>query len=169
MLIYREKSGSLNTQQHKIMFSPSKRWLSRSSKFLPRSKRIGLPGVTLIEMTIVILVLMSLFGILFFGARAWKRGSDRAVCIIQIQNVQRGVRSYSNLYNLVPGDIVPDLKNQVIGSGKFLENVPICPANGAYSYGRISGSGTIPPIGILYLECSLSGKDEHEPTQCADW
>ena len=39
-------------------------------------------GMTLIELTVVILVLLSLISILFVGARAWKRGSDRAGCII---------------------------------------------------------------------------------------
>ncbi|MBC7981098.1 MAG: prepilin-type N-terminal cleavage/methylation domain-containing protein, partial [Armatimonadetes bacterium] len=35
-------------------------------------------GMTLLELTVVILVLLSLISILFIGARAWKKGSDRA-------------------------------------------------------------------------------------------
>ena len=35
-------------------------------------------GMTLLELTVVILVLLSLISILFVGARAWKKGSDRA-------------------------------------------------------------------------------------------
>lgn len=120
-------------------------------------------------MTVVILVIMGLIGILFFGARAWKRGSDRAICIIHIQNVQRGIRSYSNLYDLVPGDNVSDLKGKIIGPGKFMETIPTCPANGLYTFGKTSGNDTIPPLGQLYLECTLAGKDEHEPTTHADW
>ncbi len=54
--------------------------------------------MTLLELTVVILVLLSLISILFIGARAWKRGSDRAICIIHIQSAQKGVRSYANLY-----------------------------------------------------------------------
>ena len=95
--------------------------------------------MSLLELTVVILVLLSLAGMLFFGARAWKRGSDRAICIIQIQSVQKGVRSYSNLYNLVPGDTVPELKKEIIGPGKFMEATPSCPSNGIYSYGSASG------------------------------
>ena len=45
-------------------------------------------GMTLLELTVVILVLLSLISILFIGARAWKKGSDRAGCIMQIRNVQ---------------------------------------------------------------------------------
>ena len=125
--------------------------------------------MSLLELTVVIMVLMALGGILFFGARAWKRGSDRAVCIIHIQSVQKGIRGYSNLYELAPGDIVPELKKEIVGRGKFMEAVPICPSNGSYSYGRVSGTDKIPPIGQLYLECTLGNLEAHEPPSHADW
>ncbi len=35
-------------------------------------------GMTLLELTVVILVLLSLISILFIGARAWKKGSAPA-------------------------------------------------------------------------------------------
>ena len=41
-------------------------------------KKAAKSGMTLIELTVVILVLLSLISILFVGARAWKKGSDRA-------------------------------------------------------------------------------------------
>ena len=34
--------------------------------------------------------------VLFVGARAWKKGSDRAACIITQRNIQQAVRSYKN-------------------------------------------------------------------------
>lgn len=71
--------------------------------------RIGRPGMSLLELTAVILVLLTLITILFIGAKAWKRGSDRAICIIHIQDVQKGVRSYSNLYAAEPGTTVSGL------------------------------------------------------------
>ena len=43
-------------------------------------------GMTLLELTVVILVLLSLISILFIGARAWKKGSDRAASILTIRN-----------------------------------------------------------------------------------
>ena len=49
-------------------------------------------GMTLLELTVVILVLLSLISILFIGARAWKKGADRAGCILNIRNVQQAVR-----------------------------------------------------------------------------
>lgn len=126
-------------------------------------------GMTLLELTVVILVLMTLITILFFGAQAWKRGSDRALCIMQIQNVQKAVRSYSNLYGYSPGATVSGLKNQIIGLGRFVETTPTCPGNGTYSFGQTSGADTIPPIGELYLQCTLAITNQHVPANYTDW
>lgn len=126
-------------------------------------------GMTLIELTVVIVVLLSLISLLFFGAQAWKRGSDRALCIMQIANVQKGVRSYSNLYGFSPGSNAPNLQSQVIGLGRFVETTPVCPAGGGYSFGATYGVDTIPPIGVLYMECSLAASDDHEPDSFSDW
>ena len=125
--------------------------------------------MTLLELTVVILVLLSLITILFVGAQAWKRGSDRAICIINIQNVQKGVRAYSNMYGFAPGDNAPNLQNEVIGLGRFVETTPACPAGGNYAYGQTYGADTIPPVGTLYLECSLSMSQDHLPPNSSDW
>ncbi len=125
--------------------------------------------MTLLEMTVVILVLLSLITVLFFGAQAWKRGSDRAMCIIHIQNVQKGVRSYANLYGLTEGTTAPNLQSQVIGIGRFIESTPVCPGSGVYSFGETSGNETIPPLGELYMQCTLAGTDAHEPNEFSDW
>ncbi|MDF1714657.1 MAG: type II secretion system protein [Akkermansiaceae bacterium] len=60
-------------------------------------------GLTLIELTVVILVLLALITVLFIGGRAWKKGSDRAGCILNIRNAQQAVRSYQNLRGLPDG------------------------------------------------------------------
>lgn len=127
------------------------------------------PGVTLIELTVVILVLMSLITILFFGARAWKRGSDRTLCIMQIQQVQQGLRSFSNLYGYDPGATVPGLKSQIIGLGRFVEVTPSCPTDGTYSFEN--GENLIPPLGSLYMTCSLDddSDDAHVPDSYEGW
>lgn len=134
----------------------------------PRGKRIGLRGMTLLELTVVILVLLSLISILFIAAQAWKRGSDRTLCIIHIHNVQKGVRSFSNMYGYGPGQSVTGLEARVIGLGKFVEKTPICPGSGTYTYGETFGPDTIPPIGELYLSCSLAGSG-HVPAEHSDW
>ena len=125
--------------------------------------------MSLLEITVVILVLLTLIGVLFIGARSWKRGSDRAVCIMHLQQVQKGVRSYSNLYGFSPGDHAPGLQNQIIGLGRFVETTPVCPAGGIYTYGGTFGVDTIPPMGTLYMECSLSVSEHHVPNVTSDW
>ena len=125
--------------------------------------------MSLLEMTTVILVLLLLIAVLFIGARAWKRGSDRALCILYLHGVQKGIRGYSNLYGFAPGANVPDLKNQVIGLGRFVETTPACPGGGTYTYGQSYGSNTIPPMGSLYMECSLANSEQHVPNITSDW
>jgi hypothetical protein len=126
-------------------------------------------GVTILELTVVIAVLLSLVLILFIAARTWKRGSDRAMCILNIQNVQKGVRGYSNLYGILEGGTVLNLKNQVIGMGRFMEMPPICPSNGTYAYGQTSGVDVIPPLGVLYLKCDLEVPNGHVLTNPDEW
>lgn len=126
--------------------------------------------MTLLELTVVILVLMTLVSVLFFGAQAWKRGSDRALCIVNIQTVQKAVRSYSNMYGFSPGQNAPGLQDRIIGIGRFVEVSPKCPGGGDYTFGQTHGSDTVPPMGELYLECSLESSDEHLPANLTgDW
>ena len=133
------------------------------------NRNIGDRGMTLLETSVVILVLMVMITLLFIGARAWKRGSDRAVCIMNLQLIQKGVRGYSNLHDLPPGSNAPGLLSQVIGLGCFVESAPFCPAGGTYSYGQAYGVDTIPPVGTLYMECSLAVSERHIPTVTPDW
>ncbi len=60
-------------------------------------------GMTLLELTVVILVLLSLISILFVGARAWKKGSDRAANIMNLRNTQQAMRGEENMKQLVAG------------------------------------------------------------------
>jgi type II secretory pathway pseudopilin PulG len=122
-------------------------------------------GMTLLELTVVILVLLSLISILFIGARAWKKGSDRAGCIMQIRNVQQAVRSYANMNGVNAGATVTGLNALVIGAGKFVEKTPVCPAAGTYT----NLGDTVPSVGTLYMTCSLSASDTHVPGSFSDW
>ena len=122
-------------------------------------------GMTLIELTVVILVLLSLISILFVGARAWKRGSDRAGCIMNIRNVQQGMRSFQNMNVHNPGTSVGGAEAEIIGSEKFVETPPVCPAAGGYTI----GGDALPAVGVLYMTCDLALTDNHVPVAHLDW
>jgi prepilin-type N-terminal cleavage/methylation domain-containing protein len=62
-------------------------------------------GMTLLELTVVILVLLSLISILFVGARAWKKGSDRSANIMNIRNTQQAMRGHQNMNDVKDADI----------------------------------------------------------------
>lgn len=132
---------------------------------LSRSRRMLISGMTLMELTVVIVVLIGLVSIMFAGASAWKRGSDRAFCVLSIRNVQNGVRAYSNLSVLNPGSSAPGLRDQIIGYGRFVESTPICPSGGTY----IFGADEIPALGTLYMQCSAAASLGHEPVGYEEW
>lgn len=125
-------------------------------------------GMTLLELTVVILVLLSLISILFIGARAWKRGSDRAGCILNQRNTQQAVRSYANMNNLNPGDSASGWKAKIVGQGLFIEKEPDCPApDGGYTW---AADTEIPALGTLAIVCDLSADpDNHQPADSDGW
>jgi prepilin-type N-terminal cleavage/methylation domain-containing protein len=131
-------------------------------------------GMTLLELTVVILVLLSLISILFIGARAWKRGSDRAGCILNQRNYQQAVRSYANMNNLNPTDSLASGNigltagtSVIVGPGLFMETEPKCPGSGTYS---VAADTTIPDISTVALVCSKAGgTDLHIPQDATGW
>ena len=122
----------------------------------------GQAGLTLIEVTLVIAVLLGLISVLFIGVAAYKKGSDRAKCILNISTVQKAVRSYQNLYELAIGDGLAD--TDIAGAGKMIESTPTCPSSGTYTFGT-----TVPTAGTAYLTCSLATSDDHVPSTTAGW
>ena len=121
-------------------------------------------GMTLIELTVVILVLLSLVSILIVGGRAWKRGSDRSMSILLIRNTQMGLRSLCQLEG-VRDDTYPDLPEALFGFERFVFNgidkntgmskpvgeLPDHPVKGL-SFDFVAGDGDIiPSFGELYI------------------
>lgn len=62
--------------------------------------------MTLLELTMVVLVLLALVSILFVGARAWVRGADRSENIMNIRNVQQAMRGHQNMNDVKDSEIV---------------------------------------------------------------
>ena len=123
-------------------------------------------GMTLLELTVVILVLLSLISILFIGARAWKKGSDRAANILNIRNVQQAVRAHANVRALAISASLAD--TEIVGTGKYLNSVTSPNTDISYTYGT-----TVPAIGTLYLIAAYasSSNADYEPatTTYAEW
>lgn len=87
----------------------------------------------------------------------------RAECIIQIRNVQQALRAYQNINGLNPGD--PLDWSKIFGAGKFIEQRPICPRQGTYTF-----VNEFPKIGTLGMTCSHAGEPHlHVPKNHSDW
>ncbi len=129
-------------------------------------------GLTLIEVTLVIAVLLGLISVLFIGVGAYKEGSNRAKCILNITNVQKAVRSYQNMYEKAEGSTLAF--SSLYGDGRMLATEPTCPSGGTYT-----GAGTIPATGTAYLTCdydvevvegaTVTGNNAHAPANTDGW
>lgn len=136
-------------------------------------------GITLLELTVTITVLLGLISILIVGTRAWKRGGDRATCILTLRNVQVAARSYQNLYGYNYGgrpyaeNGTQDIARHLYEKGYLEEKlfaqatgVAKCAGGGSYSRPAID---IFPEAGVLYLNCSRSASEAHVPVSLADW
>ena len=117
-------------------------------------------GMTLLELTVVILVLLSLITILFIGARAWKKGSDRSTNLINLRNCQQAMRGHQNTRQLTVGD--PFTQTQLEDYMKFPGPV----ATVTYTAGT-----AITATGTLWLIASADGlaTAEYGPKTAADY
>ena len=125
-------------------------------------------GMTLLELTVVILVLLSLISILFIGARAWKKGSDRAGCILNIRNTQQAVRGHLNMHN----DVAP-LAADIFGNTGYLKE-PICPSGTTYadSYTLTLANAAVAGTtggASLVLACKLQASDHKPNGDLSQW
>ena len=98
------------------------------------TKRKLKPGVTLIELTVVIVVILSLISVLFIGAQAYRNGASRSACLIRQRAIHQAVLSHMNLNNAAPGDTINNdntlgatVLAQLVGPGLFFETAPMCP------------------------------------------
>ncbi len=128
-------------------------------------------GLTLVELTMVIFVLLGLVALMFSGANSWKNGSDRARCILNIRQMQMSVRAYSSAGSHAPGtDLATEeppinLLAELVGPGNYVPVLPRCPGNGLYFF----DGDIVPEVGALYMRCSLAGPRGHEPKEHINW
>jgi len=136
-------------------------------------------GLTLLELSVVITIMLFLISILFVGSRAWRRGSDRATCVMTLRNMQIATRSYQNMYGYSSGGRpceesgTQDIADHLFKKGyidmtlhrQARGTVP-CPAGGSFT---CPVPDIFPQAGELYMNCSLAGPDNHVPSSHGDW
>ena len=113
-----------------------------------------------------ILAIAMAFSLTGCMARSWKKGSDRAGCIMNIRNVQQAIRSYQGMNDLSVGDTIP--AGEIVGPGKFIELEPICPGGGTYKQ-DLTKEIVVPEVGKEFLKCSLCDTEEHKPQDTEGW
>ncbi len=136
------------------------------AEIIMKTQRILTPaGMTLIELTLVIAVLLGLITALFVGVGAYKNGSDRAQCLVNASSVQKAVRSYQNLYQLNSGDALNHTGTLVAANGMFVVE-PVCPKYGVYVW-----ETTVPANGVPYIDCNDPNNSAtfHYPQKLSGW
>jgi prepilin-type N-terminal cleavage/methylation domain-containing protein len=131
--------------------------LTQSHRSLRRFRQRGL---TLIEVSLVIALLLGLIAVLFFGIGAYREGADKARCRMQVSQMQKAMRAYANVNNLSVGGAATVANVLDLGSNPS----PDCPdPDGNYTIAT-----TVPAIGTIYAVCSIV--DHRFPTtETATW
>lgn len=128
-------------------------------------------GVTLIELTVVIAMILSLSSGLFFSASYYKESSDRAACLVQLESMQKAVRSYQNFNNLKTGDPLP--VTAIVGVDKAIPSALLCP----FSSGDYVLLEEVPASGAPYAKCQdydrnsgiIDKNQDHTPADTSAW
>ena len=97
--------------------------------------------------------------VLFIGARAWKKGSDRSACILNVRNVQQAVRAHQNMNMIKEGEKID--WDKIFGDDGFLPVKPVCPTHGAYKV-----LDKIPKPGNTVFTCP---NEDHAPDNVDNW
>jgi prepilin-type N-terminal cleavage/methylation domain-containing protein len=94
-------------------------------------------GVTLIELSVVIAVILVLISVLFIGASYYRDSANDAACQISQSSIQKGVDSY---FNISGGQLsYADLET----TGPFTSGAPACPTDSTISIDWSSGSAVV--------------------------
>lgn len=106
--------------------------------------------MTLIEISLVIALLLGLIAVVFMGLGSYRQGADKAKCKMQLSAVQKAVRSGANMQNMAIGAAL--VNADVFGAGLLMENAPVCPSGGTYTWQAV-----VPAIGTPYGNCDFAG------------
>ena len=119
-------------------------------------------GLTIIELTIVVVVILGLILSLFIGARAFIEGTNRSRCLVNQRDIHMAGRCYQNLNGYQIGQAY-DPKDVVGATGLLLSQTG-CPSDGEYEW-----SDRIPDFSNLFVTCTLATSDQHHPEDVVGW
>ena len=111
-------------------------------------------GMTLIEISLVIALLLGLIAVVFMGLGTYRKGADKAKCRIQLAQTQKAIRSYANFQNLQGAAAAAFGKAQAFGAGLAMETEPVCPSGTAYAWAT-----GLPAIGSPFGTCPFIDAD----------
>ncbi|MDZ4288823.1 MAG: type II secretion system protein [Prosthecobacter sp.] len=129
------------------------------------AKRFNRSGMTLIEISLVIALLLGLIAVVFLGIGSYRQGADKAKCKMQLAAVQKAVRAGSNFQNLDVGGALVD--TDVFGAGLLMNAEPVCPSAGTYTWLAV-----VPAIGVPYGNCGYTATGVTHVlalTETSDW
>ena len=126
-----------------------------------------MPGVTLIEVTVVIVVLLTLIWVFYFSAKAYVKESNRTACITNQAQIQKGVRGYQSLNQLAEAS---DFKWGVLNTEGYMSNAlkMVCPTDHVNYVD--SEDGVVPSAGKRAAPClDPDYATAHTPTDLGTW
>ena len=80
-------------------------------------------GVTLIELSVVIAVILVLISVLFIGATYYRDSANEAACAINQSSIKKGAESYMNIEGAATATVVQ------LEAGPFIDGMPTCPTD----------------------------------------
>ncbi|GEM_PF-6762583 len=136
-------------------------------------KRIHTPkpplksGVTLIELTVVIIVMLTLISVLFFLGAGYIKSSNRTVCLTNQSKLQKAMRGYQSLNQL---EEASTFQWTSLNDDGYIADATLiyCPSD-KQPYVE-APEGVVPPIGDRVAPCLDSNyATDHTPTELALW
>ncbi|MEO1857507.1 MAG: type II secretion system protein [Rubritalea sp.] len=102
-------------------------------------------GVTLIELSVVIAVILVLISVLFIGAGYYRDSSNNAACQITQSSIRKAAESYLNV-NTQEVTALSGVSD-IVGEGLPFATAPECPTKGSLT---LTATGGV----VTQMECS---------------
>lgn len=124
----------------------------------------GPKGVTLIELTVVIAIILVLISVLFVGANYYRTNANRAACIINLTNMHKAARTVQNISNQTDAAVNTAGLTGFTGAATLpIPVLPTCPSGGTYAINAftVGAAHTATTAGVTatggFTTCTIAG------------